>query len=72
MVIWAAAMYVMVNAAFAIISPTDFLSAKWTIRRGLSRDTPPGKVRQIAVIFLLSGAFLVWAGFEMLSGMIQT
>jgi len=61
------AIYLLINAVYALRSPTKFLSARWTVRRGLSIQTPNSQVRALGAFFALLGAFLAWESIRIMN-----
>jgi hypothetical protein len=59
-VLWTAALYSTANAIYAFRSPTEFLKANWTTRRGLSPETPKRSIRELGIIFAAAAVFLIW------------
>lgn len=67
--VWGFAAYALMNAFYALRSPTRFLRAQWTARRGLSPQTADWEVRSFGVFFALTGTFLAWESIKILTTM---
>jgi hypothetical protein len=62
-----AAVYALINAFYAVRSPTEFLRARWTARRGLSPETRHMSVRGLGLIYAVIGAFLAWESIRLIT-----
>jgi len=58
--LWTVAVWLLVNAIFAIRSPAKYLTTPWTIRRGLRPESSNWDVRLLGAAALLVGAFFLF------------
>jgi hypothetical protein len=47
--------FVLLNGYYALRWPMQFLSARWTAKRGLTRETSRGELRSLGVVFIAIG-----------------
>jgi hypothetical protein len=59
-VTWVAALYLAVNAVYALRSPAGFLKSRWTIKRGFSARTSTADVMGLGGVLAVMASFLTW------------
>ena len=57
---WAAAIYGIANAVYALLFPAKFLRASWTTTRGLPPTTPSKDVLPFGIVSALIAGVFTW------------
>ena len=55
-----------VNAIYAIRSPSNFLRSKWTFRRGFGPETHEGEVRKFGIVTIIGFGYGFVIGCKLL------
>jgi hypothetical protein len=67
LVCWAAAIYGIANAVYALLFPARFLRARWTTTRGLPPTTPSKDVLPFGIVLALVAGGFTWVAYGMTS-----
>lgn len=61
---WFVTVGFLADGAFALRSPSRWLTSRWTARGSMGSETPIGTVRFLGLVFLLAGGFLAFEGIR--------